>query len=155
MLFSSAAGPRTNVGVFVIAIVSRLHPSSNVLRSRFLLNLFSVFFFFSGAASVISAQPVQQSPKFVVTVITDTTTGIANNCTDQSATGAGPDTLCSLRDAIAAADALSAGSNATITFDQTTFATPQIILLAYGQLELSQNIAITGPPQETGSHGRI
>ncbi len=143
-MFSSATGPLTSLEVIVIAIVSRLHPSCNVLRSRFLLNLFSVFFLFSGAASVLSAQPVQQSPKFVVTVITDTTMGTANDCTDQSATGAAPDMLCSLRDAIAAANALSAGSNATITFDQTTFATPQTILLSNGQLELSNNIAITG-----------
>jgi len=144
MLFSSAAGPLTNLGVFVIAIVSRLYPSCNVLRSRFLLNLFSVFFLFSGAASVLSAQPVQQSPKFVVTVITDTTTGTADNCTDQSAAGAAPDMLCSLRDAIAAANAIAAGSDVTITFDQTIFATVQTILLSNGQLELSKNIAITG-----------
>jgi hypothetical protein len=151
MLSSSAAGPLSDLGVFLTTIVSRLPLSGNVLRSRFLLNLSCVFFLFSGATSVLSAQPLPpQSPKFVVTVITDTTTGIANNCTDQSATGAAPDTVCSLRDAIAAADALSTGSNATITFDQTTFATPQTILLANGQLELSQNIAITGTTSGDG-----
>jgi hypothetical protein len=144
MLFSSAAGPLTNLGVFVIAIGSRLHPSWSVLRSRLLLNLFSVFILFSGAASVLSAQPVQPSPKFIVTVITDTTTGTANNCTDQSVAGAAPGMLCSLRDAIAAANAIAAGSNVTIIFDQTIFATAQTILLSNGQLELSKNTAITG-----------
>ncbi len=88
-----------------------------------------------------AAVTVNAPPKYVVTVNTDTTTGTVSNCTDQNVTNT-PDTNCSLRDAIAAANAISFApgvtSSTTITFDPTVFGTAKTITLVNGQLELSK-----------------
>ncbi|MHB8648355.1 MAG: choice-of-anchor Q domain-containing protein [Thermomicrobiales bacterium] len=65
----------------------------------------------------------------IVTVKTDTTTGVATNC---------PGSSCSLRDALAVA-----GPNDTITFDPSL--NNQTIILANGTLTLTQNVTIQGP----------
>jgi hypothetical protein len=86
----------------------------------------------------------EPSAGFVVTVATDTTTGVALNC----AMAGSPD--CSLRDALAAATEAGAGS---ITFDKTVFATPQTITLANGTLTIPTGTTIAGPT--TGRGGTL
>ncbi len=86
-------------------------------------------------------------PNFVVTVPTDTTSGTASNCTVQNLPGALPDANCSLRDAIAAADAVSTATvTPTITFASwLTGGRAATITLANGYLDLAKNVKITGP----------
>ncbi len=91
------------------------------------------------------------SPRYVVTVNTDTTTGTPANCKDQNQSGATLDTSCSLRDAIAAANALNAGIHVGISFDPTAFATAQTITLAHGVLTLNNNMTITGATSGSGT----
>jgi CSLREA domain-containing protein len=81
---------------------------------------------------------VRALPSYVVTVNTDTTTGVASNC---------PGSNCSLRDALAAA-LVSGGS---ITFDTTAFATAETITLANGPLMIPPNTVITGPTMGSGT----
>jgi CSLREA domain-containing protein len=82
--------------------------------------------------------PFPPIPNFVVTVTTDTTTGVASNCTGTHSP------YCSLRDALAAAFAAGSGN---ITFDPTIFATPQTI--AGGQ-SIPPHTTITGPTTGSG-----
>ena len=88
------------------------------------------------------------APAYVVTVATDTTTGVAANCVDPNVSATG-NTSCSLRDAIAASNALN-GVTTNITFAPAltataTTAAPVTITLNGTQLELSQSVTITGP----------
>ncbi len=83
--------------------------------------------------------PFPPIPAFVVTVTTDTTAGVASNCT-----GAGSRN-CSLRDALAAAFAAGSGN---ITFDPTVFATPQTIT---GGQSIPPHTTITGPTTGGGA----
>lgn len=80
---------------------------------------------------------------YVVTTNTDTTNGVAANCTSAGSSN------CSLRDALAAAAAKGA---ANITFDPHAFATPQTIALASG-LTIASNttINIMGPTTGSGA----
>ncbi|MGA7318045.1 MAG: Ig-like domain repeat protein [Silvibacterium sp.] len=87
----------------------------------------------------------QPPPRYVVTVNTDTTSGVASNCPiggPSNNNGAN----CSLRDALAAASATNSGN---ITFSSSAFATPQTITLSNGGLNLPSNTTIAGPA--TGS----
>jgi CSLREA domain-containing protein len=93
-------------------------------------------------------------PSYVVTVNTDTTTGVAANCTNQNLSGATPDKNCSLRDALAAAAASGAGS---VTFNATVFAASQsaaartIVLGSAGTLNVPANTSVLGPTTGTGT----
>ncbi len=80
---------------------------------------------------------------FIVTVATDTTAGVASNCTGSPAPN------CSLRDALAAAGATGSGGN--ITFDPTVFATPRTITLVNGGLNIPSQTTITGPTTGSGA----
>ena len=86
-------------------------------------------------------------PSFVVTVATDDA-GTASNCTNQRLQGAMPDTSCSLRDALAAANAAGAGN---ITFSSSVFGTPQTVALTNGGLGIPSNTTITGPTTGSGA----
>jgi Bacterial Ig-like domain (group 3)/FG-GAP-like repeat len=83
--------------------------------------------------------PFPPIPNFLVTVTTDTTTGVASNCTGAHTPN------CSLRDALAAAFAAGSGN---ITFDPTVFATPQTV--AGGQ-NIPPHTTITGPTTGGGA----
>jgi len=83
--------------------------------------------------------PFPPIPNFVVTVKTDTTAGVASNCTSTPAPN------CSLRDALAAAFANGSGN---ITFDPAAFSTPQTI--AGGQ-SIPPHTTITGPTTGSGA----
>jgi Bacterial Ig-like domain (group 3)/FG-GAP-like repeat len=91
---------------------------------------------FTAVTSNTLAQQVNDEPfpGFVVNVNTDTTTGVASNCTRADSSN------CSLRDALAAAAAAGAGN---ITFDPAVFGTPQTIILA-ASLNVASNTTITG-----------
>ena len=86
--------------------------------------------------------PFPPIPNFVVTVTTDTTTGVASNCTGS------PTPNCSLRDALAAAFAAGSGN---ITFSPTVFATAQTITLVNGSLSIPSQATITGPTTGSGA----
>ena len=93
----------------------------------------------SNTVSQAVGVPFPPLPNFVVTVTTDTTTGVASNCTGAHSPN------CSLRDALAAANAAGAGN---IIFDPTVFATPQTI--AGGQ-SIPPHTTITGPTTGSGA----
>ena len=86
--------------------------------------------------------PFPPIPNFVVTVTTDTTTGVASNCAGS------PTPNCSLRDALAAAFAAGSGN---ITFSPTVFATAQTITLVNGSLSIPSHTTITGPTTGSGA----
>lgn len=93
---------------------------------------------------------VKEPPTFLVTTLTDMTIGTAANCTDQSLSGATPDADCSLRDAIAAANAVNGATTVAINFAPGLASpVPGVITLGNGQLELSDtslvSLVITGP----------
>ena len=100
---------------------------------------------FSPATSNSVAQAVNVSlppvPNLVVAVNTDTTTGVASNCTSTPAPN------CSLRDALAA----SGPNGGNITFSATVFAAPQTISLANGTLNIPPHTTITGPTTGSGA----
>jgi hypothetical protein len=89
-----------------------------------------------------------QRPAYVVTVATDSTTGVAANCVNPNISTAGNDN-CSLRDAITAANGLT-GVSTNISFSATAFATAQTITLANGVLTLNSNMTITGATSGNG-----
>ncbi|MFZ0661702.1 MAG: Ig-like domain repeat protein [Acidobacteriaceae bacterium] len=102
---------------------------------------------FSAATSNTVAQavnvPFGSIPGFAVTVNTDTTSGVAANCTTAPAPN------CSLRDALAAANAAGSGN---ITFNATVFAAPQTIALGnVGGLNVPPHTTITGPTKGSGA----
>jgi predicted outer membrane repeat protein len=74
-------------------------------------------------------------PQYLVSVLTDDI-GIAGNCSTS-----GNNSNCSLRDAIAAVDALPAGTNSTIGFASGLTGT---IGLSNGVLNLTNNVTVTG-----------
>jgi len=83
------------------------------------------------------------APAYVVTVATDESSGsgVAANCVDPNISSAG-NTNCSLRDAVAAANAL-AGVTANISF---SLPSPSTILIAQlGGITISQSVNINGP----------
>ena len=84
-------------------------------------------------------------PSFVVTTTSDDASGVPTNCPSAS--------NCSLRDALAAAAALTAANGTIdITFDPTVFATPQTITLGSGgTLNIPTNTTITGPTTGSGA----
>jgi hypothetical protein len=87
--------------------------------------------------------PFEPIPNFVVAVNTDTTSGVAGNCTTAPATN------CSLRDALAAAFAAGSGN---ITFSPTVFAAPQTITLGNaGGLNIPPHTTITGSTTGSGA----
>ncbi|HYG98895.1 MAG TPA: MBG domain-containing protein [Terriglobales bacterium] len=85
-------------------------------------------------------------PSYVVTTNSDSSPGVATNCTDQSGSGAAvPDAGCSLRDALAAAETAGAGN---ITFSPSYFTatgTNNTITLTSGSLNVPALTTITGP----------
>ncbi len=83
----------------------------------------------------------------MVTVATDTTNGVATDCTNQSLSGATLDASCSLRDALAAAKSASGGNITFASAAGQTFASAQTITLnsANGTLNISANMNIIGP----------
>jgi predicted outer membrane repeat protein len=100
---------------------------------------FSVTVQNTGANPVTLSAVCNAPSKFTVTVASDPATGTASNCTAGSTT----DASCSLRDAIAAANALG-GAAATIFFSSSVVGT---ITLANGPLSISTNavINVAGP----------
>jgi hypothetical protein len=102
-----------------------------------------------GSEMEISIGPM---PSFVVTVSTDKTDGLdtAADCTNQSLGGATPDSSCSLRDAIWAANYIGAGN---VTFLPSDFSAATTITLAsptdsneyFGAIDLGANVTVTGP----------
>ena len=86
---------------------------------------------------------------YVVTVSSDTSTGIPANCPDQSPGAASPGTNCSLRDALAAAATNATSTEpASITFAQTT---RTLIILAKGTLNVPAYTTIQGATSGAGS----
>ena len=95
------------------------------------------------AALTVTSGPITvTTPGFVVTTISDDTSGNAANCPVGGPSG-GNGSDCSLRDALKAAGVAGAGN---ITFSPTAFATPQSIMLGTGgTLNIPANTTITGP----------
>jgi CSLREA domain-containing protein len=93
-------------------------------------------------------------PSYIVTVATDDATGVPANCADQAINLTGTNTNCSLRDAIAAANAEGAGAVANITFSPALLTgAPVIITLGSGgTLTLSNGMTIQGL---SGTPGQI
>lgn len=86
---------------------------------------------------------------YVVTVPTDTTTGVASNCVDQPANSGAGNLGCSLRDALAAAAASATSSQvATITFAQTS---PSTVTLSHGSLQLPSYTTLQGATSGSGA----
>ena len=88
-------------------------------------------------------------PVFTVTSLTDDATGAAGNCNDTSQ-GATPNFGCSLRDAIAAAAAVSTSTltptvNFASSLNLTTVAPGDYNVTTGGTLNIGNNINITGP----------
>jgi CSLREA domain-containing protein len=88
-------------------------------------------------------------PVFTVTSLTDDATGAAGNCNDTSQ-GATPNSGCSLRDAIAAAAAVSTSTltptvNFASSLNLTTVAPGDYNVTTGGTLNIGNNINITGP----------
>ena len=88
-------------------------------------------------------------PVYTVTTLVDDATGTAANCNDTS-TGATPNANCSLRDAIAAAAAISTATTIpTITFasslNLTTTAPGDYNVTTGGALNIANNMNIVGP----------
>jgi hypothetical protein len=78
---------------------------------------------------------------FTVTVATDTTTGVASNCTEGGTT----DPSCSLRDALAAAAAVASSQvYASINFG-SVFNTATTITEVHGTLNIPTNTTVSGP----------
>ena len=102
---------------------------------------------YSGTLNTATATFV--APAYVVTVASDTTTGVAGNCINPNLSTAG-NTNCSLRDAVAAANALT-GVDTNISFSPTAFAGPQTITLINGMLNLTANTTVTGTTMGSGS----
>ncbi len=93
---------------------------------------------------------VANLPAYKVTVLTDATTGVAANCTNQNLTRATTDANCSLRDAIAAANVSTGSGTSTITFlgtltQNATTASPAVITLNGKYLDITGNMKILGP----------
>jgi hypothetical protein len=86
------------------------------------------------------------TPEYTVSVLSDDATGVPAHCVAGATSSASPNNNCSLRDAVAAADALPSGSTSTINFVGSlgSSAQPGTITLANGPLILSQNAAING-----------
>ena len=100
----------------------------------------------SGTYSATSgAITVSQDPTFMVTVNTDTTNGVAANCTDQTLAGAAPDANCSLRDAVAAVAYSNENSDAEIGRVVFTTGLASPIVLANGDIEFDDDTIVTGP----------
>ena len=89
---------------------------------------------------------VNNPPTYVVNTTTDDATGTASNCTPTEGT-------CTLRDALAAAQAEGTGN---ITFDSTVFlatntTAQNTIKLANGTLSIPSNTTIQGPTKGSGA----
>jgi CSLREA domain-containing protein len=110
----------------------------------------------SGSSITFAQTPVVTfaQPSYVVTVSTDDATGVPANCADQATNPTGTNTNCSLRDAIAAANAEGAGAVANITFSPALLTgAPVIITLGSGgTLTLSNGMTIQGL---SGTPGQI
>ncbi len=105
-------------------------------------------------AGVSLAISVTGPPLFLVTVSTDTTTGVAANCPNQNATPIVAGANCSLRDALAAATALPTSSlvPAQITFSSTKFnAATTITLGNAGTLNVPTYTTVQGSTNGSGS----
>ncbi len=86
---------------------------------------------------------------FIVTVATDSTTGVAANCIDQTSGSHASNANCSLRDALSAAASVAAPTQpATITFAQTA---PSTITLAHGTLNVPSYTTVQGATSGSGS----
>jgi predicted outer membrane repeat protein len=94
-------------------------------------------------------------PVYTVTTLMDDATGIASNCTDQLLSGATPDSACSLRDAIAASNAIGLSTLSiplmpTINFSASALGLSSTHLSIYsvknkGKLVIDGNMKIVGP----------
>ena len=92
-------------------------------------------------------------PILVVTTATDDA-GTAAHCTQQAAPGTGTDAACSLRDALAFAQA-SIAPSINISFDSTAFAATNTaaantISLSYGTLNVPSNTSVNGATSGSG-----
>jgi hypothetical protein len=85
-------------------------------------------------------------PAYLVTTLTDDATGSASNCVVLATDNTNGNGSCSLRDAIAATNALPAGVSPTISFlsSLASSASPQTETVS-SPLSISQNVIITGP----------
>ena len=85
---------------------------------------------------------------YTVTVATDTTTGVAANCTENGTT----DASCSLRDALAAAATLPASGTVPVTvqFSATAFASAITITEANGTLNVPSYTTVQGATSGSG-----
>ena len=101
----------------------------------------------TGTSAAVTVTPLQT---YIVTVNTDPANGTATNCTDQSLTNAMPDSSCSLRDAVAAVNALNITGTTSVQ-PVINFATSlnggTIIVTA--PLVLTANANLTGPGPES------
>jgi hypothetical protein len=110
------------------------------LFSRF---AFLLFLLMSAATAALA-----QTPTFTVTVLSDPATGTAANCTNQ-AVSATLDANCSLRDALAAVDALGylglSNTQPIVNFSAAAIGSGNKILTLASTLVVSHNVNITGP----------
>ena len=123
-----------------------MNPTVRCLLSR-VQNLLLIAFTTLGFVS-ISARPAWATGTkfYIVTVATDTTLGITTDCTDQLLPGATPDSNCSLRDAIAAANATpTIFSEIEFTSTLGSVGSPGVMTLANGPLAVTAaSVTITG-----------
>ena len=121
-----------------------LLPALNRPGIRVIRSIFSLAIALSPAMLFGQGDPV---PNYVVNTTADDATGTASNCTSS------PEGICTLRDALAAANAVSASN---ITFDPTVFkatnsAAANTITLANGTLNIPTGATITGLTSGSGA----
>jgi len=128
-------------GVATVKVTS-LPPGTDELRATYAGDS---DFFGTTSSTLVQTVTTATLPAYVVTVNTDTTSGVPSNCT-----GAGS-ANCSLRDALAAA---SSTGTRVITFDPKVFASPQTITLGSGgglTIPSNTTIYIAGPTAGSGA----
>ncbi|HTW82132.1 MAG TPA: right-handed parallel beta-helix repeat-containing protein [Terracidiphilus sp.] len=115
-------------------------PEFPILRSIFILAI-------ALSPAMLSGQGSDPVPNYVVNTIADDATGTASNCTSS------PEGICTLRDALAAANAVEASN---ITFDSTVFlatnsTAANTITLSNGAMNIPSGATITGLTSGSGA----
>ena len=113
----------------------------------------------STATGTQSAVVTFVGPSYLVTTLTDDATGTAGKCVTLATDNTGGNSACSLRDAIAAANAQPSGVNATISFwsgisalAAATQASPAVYsVMTGGTLSLTRSVTINGLTSGSGS----
>ena len=146
-------GPSTGAG----AILSSSSCTTNATGNCYVIptanSLAGTYTVESGSASAsvnftLTNTAPSTNHSYLVSVTTDTTSGISSNCVDQSSGSKASNANCSLRDALAAAAAnTSAFATASIAFAQTVAST---ITLSNGTLNIPSYTTIQGATSGSG-----